>query len=265
MFLTADKERDLMTRAKAGDQRARDRLVLAHKPLVQRIAAQLERDPDRRTDAVQSGIIGLLKAIDAFDPTRGARLGTVATFWIRAELLGEYVRGNGPIALPGTAKRVVFKLPRIEREIRSKFPDLLPGEVTALAAAALDIDLKSVHGIRAARVRRSLDAPIADDDDAPTLGDTIADDATHPDEVLDHQQRLANLRKLVGEAIEQLSPRDRDIFVERVLCDENRYRLRDIAEIYNLSFERVRQIEHRSLEKVTKYVRDHSPHETAAA
>lgn len=267
MLLTADEERDLMTRAKAGDQRARDRLVLAHQPLVQRIVSKIERDPARRADAVQAGFVGLLKAIDAFDPARGARLSTVAEYWIRAELLGLVTHGDGPVRCPVSplTKRVTVNLPRLERCIQVGNPDLSASEVTARAAAELGLDLQTVHGIRAARARLSLDDPMGGDDDAATLGDRLADPAELPDELLERRQQLVNLRKLVGEASERLPPRDRDIFVERVLVDEGRYTLKDIASIYDISTERVRQIERRSLARVSEYVRNNSPHETAAA
>ena len=266
MLLTADEERDLMTRAKAGDQRARDRLALAHQPLVQRIVSKIERDPARRADAVQAGFVGLLKAIDAFDPARGARLSTVAEYWIRAELLGLITHGDGPVRCPVSplTKRVTVNLPRLERRIQVGNPDLTASEVTARAAAELGLDLATVQGIRAARARLSLDDPMGDED-AATLGDRLADPAELPDELLDRRQQIANLRKLVVEASERLPPRDRDIFVERVLVDEGRYKLKDIASIYDISTERVRQIERRSLARVSEYVRRSSPHETAAA
>lgn len=263
MLLTAEEERNLMTRAKAGDQRARDRLVLAHTPLVQRIASKIERDPARRADAVQAGFVGLLKSIDAFDPARGARLSTAAEYWIRAELLDRTTLGDGPIRCPvsGLTKRVTIQLPRLERHIEVGNPDLSASEVTARAANELGLDLKTVHGIRAARAPLSLDEPMGNDDDAATL----ADPAELPDELLARRQQLAILRKLVGEASERLPPRDRDIFVERVLVDEDRYSLKNIASIYDISAERVRQIECMALAKVSEYVRNNSPHEIAAA
>lgn len=264
-MLTAEEERALVARMQAGDARARDRLVLAHRPLARRLAAETARRSRLEFDDLESAaVIGLIRAADAFDPERGARFSTVAKFWVRSELLSMVTRGSGAITVPEnvSTKRTVQRLPRVEFEVATEFPGLGREEVTRIAAERLGLNMAVVQAVRATANVASLDAPVQDEGGA-TLVEFVADDAPLIDEALGDRQELEHRRRLLAVAVNTLPPRTRDIYNERIV--HGRATLDECGAAYGISRERVRQIERAAIEAVTRHVRAADRPQLAAA
>jgi RNA polymerase sigma-32 factor len=229
--LTREVEEDLANRYRAGDRAAARELVERCLSAVIAIAREYRRCGLPIEDLVQEGNLGLLKAIERFDPDRGVRLATYAAYWIRASIR-EHVARYYRIARLGSSKaeRRALWLYRRTREDRPE----------ALAASS---GLSTERATELLPLLLSRDTSLSPrTDDGPNLLDRLADPAEPVDSALGELEERARLRAALAEIVSELSPRDQDIVRRRLLADEPAT-LEELGEAWGISKERVRQLE----------------------
>jgi RNA polymerase sigma-32 factor len=253
--LTAEEEYELATRLQNdGDLEAAQRLVMSHLRFVARIAKGYSGYGLPVADLIQEGNIGLMKAVKRFNPDKGVRLVSFAVHWIRAEI-HEYVIRNWRIVKIATTKaqrKLFFNL----RSAKQRLGWLNQEEVEAVAED-LGVTPANVMEMerRLAQPDTSFDLP-ADSDDEETHFSPVAylaaPDNSDPSQQLEQdnfsdyqQQKLAN-------ALSTLDERSRDIISQRWLNDENKATLHTLADQYQVSAERIRQIENNAMKKLKK-------------
>jgi RNA polymerase sigma-32 factor len=230
--LTPQAERELATRYRAGDRDARRPLVAGCLEYVVSIALEYRRWGSPVEDLIQEGNIGLLKAVEHFDPDRGVRLATYAKFWIRAEIR-EFVARHYRIVRLGASKgeRRVLRLYRKTHEHR---PDVL--------AAMTGLSIERVMAILSVLVAGELSLSQQTDDHQHVLHERIGGCAISAEEALCDADERRRLGDAVAKAVAELSEREQDIVRRRLLADKP-MTLEDLGASWGVSKERVRQIE----------------------
>jgi len=241
-LLTAEQELSLACRVVLGETEALQQLVEANLRLVVSIAKRYINQSVSLLDLVQEGNLGLIRAAQKFDPARGCRFSTYATWWIRQAISRAVAEQTRSIHVPVHIVEQIYKLKRFERQLyqelgREPTPEEL-GQAMRYSKQRI-IELQSM-----AETPISLDAPLLDDDQfslAETLEDT---QATAPADVVTHE----TLRTQIGCALEHLSARERLVIELRYgLQDGTCYTLEELSERFKLTRERVRQIEVKAL------------------
>lgn len=252
-MLTAEEEYELATRLqKNGDVEAAQRLILSHLRFVNRIAKGYSGYGLPVADLVQEGNIGLMKAVKRFDPDKGVRLVSFAVHWIRAEI-HEYVIRNWRIVKIATTKaqrKLFFNL----RSAKKRLGWLNPEEVEAVAAD-LGVTPDNVMDMerRLAQPDTSFDLPSdADDEEASFSPAAYLEGPENADPSIQLEQidfADDQHQKLV-QALETLDERSRDIVSQRWLNDDGKSTLHTLADQYQVSAERIRQIENNAMKKL---------------
>jgi RNA polymerase sigma-32 factor len=257
-YLTREEEHDLAVRWRdLRDKNALDRLTQAHTRLVIAISVRFRSYGLSMADLVQEGHVGLMEAAARFEPDRDVRFSTYATWWIRASIQ-DFVLKNWSIVRGGTSsaqKALFFNLRRLRQRIarrRENEPDL---DIQTEIARQLGVSRADVTTMEArlSGPDFSLNAPLAEDDQgsASERVDFLVDPAPLPDAVIgdlvDNERRMARL----SSALTVLSSRELRIVQERRLSEEGET-LESLGVKLGISKERVRQIEHRALEKLKK-------------
>ncbi|MGE5514542.1 MAG: RNA polymerase factor sigma-32 [Bacteroidota bacterium] len=256
-LLSGEEEADLVCRwREQGDTAARDKLIAAHLRLVIKTAGQFKGYGLAIADLIAEGNLGLVRALDGFEPERNLRFSTYAQWWVRAAMFEHVLRFSTPVTfgLSAERKKLFFKL----RGLRTR----LTGPEGGALSQAETRQVAEELGVRDARVAemerlltqspRSLDAPVGES--GTPYGELLMDERPDAEEVLGERQELMYRRELLKSAWSELSERERDIVAERTLR-ENPLRLEDLAQRYNISRERVRQIEAAALAKLKTLVR----------
>ena len=236
---------------------AAHRLVTSHLRLVVRIAARYRGYGLPITELISEGNVGLMHAVRRFEPDRGFRFATYAIWWIKAAIQ-EYVLRSWSLVKIGTTanqKKLFFGLRQAKSRIAAfEDGDLRPDQVEAIAVR-LGVSKQDVIDMnRRLTGDVSLNAPIRDDGDAIEWQDRLVDDHAGPEIQLVESQTGDNRRKALGEALTVLNARERRIFEGRHLVEQP-VTLDELADEFNVSRERVRQIETRAFEKVQKAVK----------
>ena len=232
-LLTGEEEADLVRRWREnGDAKARDRLLQAHLRLVIRTAGQFKGYGMAPADLIAEGNLGLVRALDSFEPERGLRFSTYAQWWVRAAMFEHVLRFSTPVTfgLSAERKKLFFKL----RSLKSRLTGPEGGSLSQAETRQIADEL----GVRDSRVvemerlltqsPRSLDMPVGES--GTPYGE------------------------LLKSAWGELSERERDIVAERTLRD-NPLRLEDLAQRYGISRERVRQNDAAALANLKTLVR----------
>jgi RNA polymerase sigma factor (sigma-70 family) len=237
---------DLARRARAGDRQAQEELIERMLPLVNSIARGYRTSGLERADLVQEGCVGILRALQRFDPDRGVPFSAYAAPWIRQalqELRSDFIR---PLRIPPKAVR---QLAQLKSEHDRIYADEHRDASLAELSTSTEIDLDQVEALlRAEASTRSIDEPIGGlEGEIGTLGDLLEDPLSNDqyDEALDSiagQQ----LRALLG----HLTERERDIIDSRFGFERPAEKLTAIGSRLGISAERVRQIEGRALTKM---------------
>lgn len=251
--LTAEEEYELATRLqKDGDLEAAQRLVLSHLRFVARIAKGYSGYGLPVADLIQEGNIGLMKAVKRFDPEKGVRLVSFAVHWIRAEI-HEYVIRNWRIVKIATTKaqrKLFFNL----RSAKKRLGWLNQEEVEAVAED-LGVTPKNVLEMerRLAQPDTSFDLPTDVDDDDNTFSPAAyiaGPDNSDPSLKLEHDDFSNYQHQKLTNALAILDDRSRDILSQRWLDEENKATLHELAAQYQVSAERIRQIENNAMKKL---------------
>jgi RNA polymerase sigma-32 factor len=239
-----------------GDREAAHRLITSHLRLVVKIAMGYRGYGLPISEVISEGNLGLMQAVDRYEPDRGFRLATYAMWWIKASIQ-EYILRSWSLVKMGTTanqKKVFFNL----RKAKSKISvldegDMRPDEVKFIAkrlgvTAADVINVNRMLGGDA-----SLNVPIRKDSDSGEWQDWLVDERESQETVLAESEELENRRKALSQALDVLNNREHRILRARRLADEP-IALKELATEFGISRERVRQIEVRALEKVQKMV-----------
>jgi RNA polymerase primary sigma factor len=244
-LLTVQEECSLTERIRGGDEQARERMIEANLRLVVSVARHYNCRGMTFEDVVQEGIIGLMAAINKFDPARGFRFSTYATYWIRQAIVRAIEKQSRMIRLPTYAYHAVGKLERTQMQLtdrlgRQPTPEELAKE-TQLSVPTVNALLQTVQE------PVSLDLLLGDSEDY-TLGDLQLDsEAADPEE---HALAEANRRDL-GEILDVLKPKERCVIENRYgLRDGRVHSLKELADELHMSREGVRHIETRALRKL---------------
>lgn len=244
-----------------GDDAARLLLIETHAKLVGREARKISRDPAIQDDLFSEGLTGLLVAIDRFDPEAGFRLSTYAMHWIRASMTAYMLTVLPTLRIPMSwgPRKVAISYARAAAAIRAKATrggrSLSNDEIDTAVAEALGVDIDLLRATRAAFAAATpLDAPaFSDDPDGGTLADTLADAAPTPEDRALARDLDRRVRDDVSEAIATLSPRERHIIETRKMADDDAVlTLEDLSQVHGVSRERIRQIEVKALEKLSR-------------
>ena len=255
-ILAKDEEFMLAKRwAEHNDPKAAHKLVTSHLRLVAKIAMGYRGYGLPMGEVISEGNVGLMQAVKKFDPDRGFRLATYAMWWIKASIQ-EYVLRSWSLVKIGTTaaqKKLFFNLRRTKSEISALEDGDLTPQHAAEIATRLDVPVGDVVSMnrRMSSPDSSLNAPMRIDGDGEWM-DWIADEDTPSQEsVLAENEEYGQRMTLLKGAMGELNDREREILSERRLKDSPTT-LEDLAERYNISRERVRQIEVRAFEKLQK-------------
>ena len=240
---------------RTGDTRAAHRLVTANLRFVVKVAYEYRSYGFHMADLIQEGNIGLMKAVQKFDPDKGIRLISYAVWWIRA-YVQNYVMRSFSLVKVGTTqsqRKLFFSLARTRRELDRTSVEHGPdsdGEDSSKIASRLKVKPSEVDEMTQRMLRRdlSLDAPTGDHSaNAPI--DSLVDEGLPHDHELSTAQERGMMQARVGEALGRLDLRERYI-IERRLMSETPTTLKEIGEHFGFSRERARQLEVRAKEKL---------------
>ena len=234
------------------DERALHELIEAHGRLVVRIAAGFRSSGLPLADLIQEGNIGLMEAADRFDPERQVRFSTYASWWIVASIQNFILRNSSIVRAATTPKqrRLFFNLRRLKAKISSSYDGILTTDERAAIADKLDVTPADVEKMEShlARPDQSLNATVGLDEGAE-LQELMPDDGPTPEDLAAQDSAGRTQRNWIAEALDRLSPRERQIIVSRFLGDK-KITLAEIGDTFGVSKERIRQIEARALEKM---------------
>ena len=258
-ILSEEEERELAIRYKKyGDKEAAFRLIISNLRLVVKIALEYHRYwTTNLLDLIQEGNVGLMQALQKFDPFRGIRFTSYASFWIRAYIL-KYIMDNWRLVKIGTTqaqRKLFYDLKKERQRLEQMGFDPTP----KLIAESLNVREEDVVSMtqRMEESEISLDTRLGEDS-RETVGDLLP--ATESS--LEDQVGKEEAKKLLLEKIEEfrqtLQGRERDIFENRMLS-ERPLTLRELGEKYGISPERVRQIEGEILKKIRAFLREEIP------
>src|SRR3989442_3798908 len=241
-----------------GDRDAAHKLVTSHLRLVTKIARDYRGYGLPISEVISEGNIGLLQAVERFEPEKGFRLATYAVWWIKAAIQ-EYILRSWSLVKMGTTanqKKLFFNLRKAKSKISALDEgDLRPDQVKLIAKRLGVTETDVVEMNRRLGGDVSLNAPIREDGDAGEWQDWLVDESAGQESLLAESEQMANRRKALGAALSVLNERERRIFEARRLAD-NPITLEELAEEFGVSRERVRQIEVRAFEKVQKAVKN---------
>jgi RNA polymerase sigma-32 factor len=256
-ILTAEEEYMLAKRYKEhGDTEAAHKLVTSHLRLVAKIAMGYRGYGLPVTDLISEGNVGIMQAVKKFDPERGFRLATYAMWWIRAQIQ-EYVLHSWSLVKIGTTaaqKKLFFNLKKLKNQLSSiDSGNLSPENAREIAsrlnvkeAEVLDMDNRLFSG------DQSLNVQIGEEGDTEWQ-DMLVDSNDTQDNILANSNELSFRKKIFEQALEVLNAREKEIISLRKLKDKP-VKLEELSKKFNISRERVRQIEEKAFEKLQKQV-----------
>lgn len=252
-ILSAEQEYEYASRwAKNRDNMAAEKLVASHLRLVVSVAYDFKNYGLPVSDLIASGNMGLMQALQKFDPERGFRFSTYAMFWIKAEIY-ETILNNWSIVKLGSSanqKRVFFNLTRAKRAL-GIMDNNLSDEQTKQIAEYLDVPESDVSRMATRMSARdvSLNAPLNTDSDSKDILSNMADTKINIEEGLEQLEFKRRGYELLKKHLSSLPERDREILKARRLSDPAAT-LETLSKKYNISRERVRQIEERAFKKL---------------
>lgn len=250
-LLTPEQEVKLAARIKRGDAAARELMIRANLRFVVKIAREYENLGMPLLDLINEGNIGLMKAVERFDPAKGGKLSTYSALWIRQQIRRALASQGKTIRLPVHIADKIYQLSQAELRLRH----LLGRDATDEELAdELGVKLKKIARLRRAALRpASLDAPLGDHDSS-TVAEVVADDnARTPFEELLGKSESG----LIGRLVEKLPGREAEIIRFRFGLDGGQERtLEDVGRRFKLTRERIRQLQNLALAKLRRMLEE---------
>mgnify|MGYP002839179986 FL=1 len=242
-----------------GDAKAARKLITSHLRLVAKIAFGYRGYKLPIEDIISEGNVGLMKAVKKFDPDKGFRLSTYAMWWIKASI-NEFILNSWSLVKLGTTaaqKKLFFNLQKLKNQMSQIEKGELPPEIVKkiakrLSSKNLKIEEKDVIEMnrRLLGPEKSLNSPISIDNETEEIT-LLKSNEENQENKLDKIDEKSKRKELLLKALERLNEREKDIFIKRCL-DDPPATLEKLSKTYNVSRERIRQIEVRCFEKVKK-------------
>ena len=244
-LLTNEEEKELAIAVENGDLEAKQRLAEANLRLVVSIAKRYVGRGMQFLDLIQEGNMGLMKAVDKFDYSKGFKFSTYATWWIRQAITRAIADQARTIRIPVHMVETINKLVREQRNLLQELgQDPTPEQI----AERMDMTPDKVREIlKIAQEPVSLETPIGEEDDSH-LGDFIEDEVI--ENPVDYTTRVV-LREQLDEVLDTLTDREENVLRLRFGLDDGKMRtLEDVGKVFNVTRERIRQIEAKALRKL---------------
>ena len=245
-LLTREQEIECATRARDGDEAAKEHLVRANLRFVVNVAKKYQNQGLPLTDLISEGNIGLMNAVERFDVTKGYHFISYAVWWIRQAILKAVCEKSRMIRLPLNRANELVQIEKARKQLQ--------GDRSAeprLSAVAKEVDMSASHVESLVSISRdlvSLDSPVGVDRDASTIGDFVSDtDYQSPEE----QAQDSALKDQINRVLATLTEKEADIIVRRFgLNGKQPLSLKEIGVRYRLTKERIRQIEKKALRRL---------------
>jgi RNA polymerase sigma-32 factor len=241
-----------------GDREAGNQLVTSHLRLAVKIAKGYRGYGLPMAEIISEGNVGLMQALNRFEPERDVRFSTYAMWWIKASIQDYILRSWSLVKIGTTAaqRKLFFKLRSAKIRIAAlESGDLYPDHVAQIAKDLEVADQEVVEMNRRMVGDKSINVPLKQDGEAGEWQDRLVDGSPSPEAIVVEQDEKEHRLQALAAAVEVLSGRERQIFEARHLAEEPET-LEQLAEKFNVSRERIRQIEVRAFEKVRKATRN---------
>ena len=238
-----------------GNVKSAEKLVTSHLRLVAKIAMGYKGYGLPLNKIISEGNVGLMQAVKKFEPEKGFRLATYAMWWIKAAIQ-EYILKSWSLVKMGTTtaqKKLFFNLKKLKNQIAPKNEGDLKDEDVKKIATSLDVSEDEVVSMnrRLSGKEQSLNAPIGEDGDE--WQDWVVDKTMDHELKIAHQEEMDQRKDLLKDSIKILNEREKKILYSRRLTD-NPETLEDLSKKFNISRERIRQIENKAFEKLQKHM-----------
>ena len=247
-MISHEEENELALKAKAGDKRAREKLINSNLRFVVTVAKKYQGQGLPLEDLINEGNLGLLTALEKFEPEKGYHFISYAVWWIRQSILKAVCEKSRAVRLPLNRANELFQIQKIQKTLihESGSSDVSVDDIAAESGLEPDLirDLLAVS-----REMVSFDAPVASKGEISDskVGDFIEDDKMGPEE----EVMQSSLKEDVETLLSTLTEKERDIIILRFgLHDTKPMSLKEIGDLYGLTKERIRQIEKRAIEKM---------------